>query len=71
MWSATTMDERIDWLERIADALEDDAETVASLESMDTGKPIGSHGTWTPNAFGGEFPIFRFLGRAAHRPDVC
>lgn len=41
MWSATTMDERIHWLERLADALEDDAETVASLESMDTGKPIG------------------------------
>ena len=42
MWSATTMDERIHWLERLADALEDDAETVASLETMDTGNPFRS-----------------------------
>lgn len=40
-WSATSMDERIRWLDTIAQALEEDAETVARLESMDTGKPIG------------------------------
>ena len=28
------------WLHRIADALEEGAETIAQLESMDTGKPI-------------------------------
>lgn len=39
-WSATTMEERITWLHRIADALEEEAETIAQLESMDTGKPI-------------------------------
>lgn len=39
-WGATTMEERIEWLERIADALEAEAETVAQLESLDTGKPI-------------------------------
>ena len=39
-WAATTIDERIAWLHRIADALEDDRETVAQLESKDTGKPI-------------------------------
>ena len=38
-WSATSMDERIRWLDTIAQALEEDAETVARLESMDTGKP--------------------------------
>lgn len=39
-WGATTMEERIAWLERIADALEAEAETIAQLESLDTGKPI-------------------------------
>ena len=39
-WSATTMEERIMWLHRIADALEEEAETIAQLESTDTGKPI-------------------------------
>ncbi|MGB1499632.1 MAG: aldehyde dehydrogenase family protein, partial [Poseidonia sp.] len=39
-WSATTMEERIAWLHRIADALEEDRESVAQLESTDTGKPI-------------------------------
>ena len=39
-WAATTMEERIAWLHRIADALEEDRETVAQLESNDTGKPI-------------------------------
>lgn len=39
-WAATTMDERIAWLHRIADGLEEDKEIVAQLESEDTGKPI-------------------------------
>ena len=34
-WSQTTMEERMTWLHRIADALEADAETIAQLESMD------------------------------------
>ena len=39
-WASTPIDERIRWLQRLADALEEEAETVAQLESMDTGKPI-------------------------------
>ena len=39
-WSQTTMEERIEWLNCIADALEAEAETIAQLESLDTGKPI-------------------------------
>ncbi len=39
-WANTTMEERMVWLHRIADALEEEAETIAQLESMDTGKPI-------------------------------
>ncbi len=39
-WGSTTMEQRIAWLERIADALEAEAETIAQLESLDTGKPI-------------------------------
>ena len=39
-WAVTTMDERIAWLHRLADGLEEDGETIAQLESKDTGKPI-------------------------------
>ena len=39
-WAATSLKERMAWLHRIADALEEEAETIAQLESMDTGKPI-------------------------------
>lgn len=39
-WSALSMDQRADWLDRIADALEQKTERIALLESMDTGKPI-------------------------------
>ena len=39
-WAATSMEDRILWLHRLADELEEDSETVARLESMDTGKPI-------------------------------
>ena len=39
-WGATSMEERIAWLHTIADALEAEAETIAQLESLDTGKPI-------------------------------
>ena len=34
------MEDRIAWLHTIADALEAEAETIAQLESLDTGKPI-------------------------------
>ena len=39
-WKATPFEERILWLERIADALEAKAEQIAQLETADTGKPI-------------------------------
>ena len=39
-WKATPFEERILWLERIADALEAKAEQIAQLETTDTGKPI-------------------------------
>ena len=39
-WAATTLEERIEWLHRIADALEARSEDIARLESMDTGKPV-------------------------------
>ena len=56
-WSATTMEQRIAWLHRIADALEEDAETIAQLESMDTGKPISLARRWTPPVL---YPISDF-----------
>ena len=39
-WAATSIDERIHWLNRIADALEQNIEEIARLESLDTGKPM-------------------------------
>ena len=39
-WGSTSMEDRIAWLHTIADALEAEAETIAQLESLDTGKPI-------------------------------
>ena len=39
-WSALSIDERALWLSKIADALETRSEEIASLESLDTGKPI-------------------------------
>ena len=39
-WAALGMEERADWLDRIADSLESSFEEIAGLESRDTGKPI-------------------------------
>jgi aminomuconate-semialdehyde/2-hydroxymuconate-6-semialdehyde dehydrogenase len=39
-WSSLTLDERIEWLDTIADALDARKEEIAKTESMDTGKPI-------------------------------
>ncbi|MBT04258.1 MAG: 2-hydroxymuconic semialdehyde dehydrogenase [Euryarchaeota archaeon] len=39
-WSSLSLDERIIWLEKIADALETKKEEIAKVESLDTGKPI-------------------------------
>ncbi len=39
-WAAQKPSERARWLERIADALEADAEAFVALESRDTGKPL-------------------------------
>jgi aminomuconate-semialdehyde/2-hydroxymuconate-6-semialdehyde dehydrogenase len=38
-WGKLNITERADWLDKIADALEERIETIAELESMDTGKP--------------------------------
>lgn len=39
-WKSTTLEERIEWLEKIADVLEEKSEDIARLETLDTGKPI-------------------------------
>jgi len=39
-WTALTLEQRADWLDRIADALEKKTEEIAHTETMDTGKPI-------------------------------
>ena len=39
-WSSLTIEQRIAWLNKIADALESKKELIAQTESRDTGKPI-------------------------------
>lgn len=39
-WSELSVEERCDWLDKIADALETEIHEVARLESLDTGKPL-------------------------------
>lgn len=39
-WSSLSMEQRIGWLNKIADALESNKELIAQTESKDTGKPI-------------------------------
>ena len=39
-WSELSLEERTQWLDKIADSLESRSEQVASLESLDTGKPV-------------------------------
>lgn len=39
-WSALTIHQRCDWLDKIADELENQIEEVARLEALDTGKPM-------------------------------
>ncbi len=39
-WATTSVEQRADWLERIADALETRFDEIAALESLDTGKPV-------------------------------
>tara|TARA_B100001750_G_scaffold240050_1_gene249104 strand:+ start:5856 stop:7316 length:1461 start_codon:yes stop_codon:yes gene_type:complete len=39
-WSALTHEQRADWLDKIANAMEERSEEIAQLESLDTGKPI-------------------------------
>lgn len=40
IWSAYSLEERIGWLRKIANALESRKSEIAKLESIDTGKPI-------------------------------
>ena len=39
-WSDLSLEERTQWLDKIADSLESRSEQIASLESLDTGKPV-------------------------------
>lgn len=39
-WSGLRIEERCDWLDKIADELEKEIDEVARLESLDTGKPM-------------------------------
>ena len=39
-WSNLSLEERTNWLEKVAIVLESRSEEIASLESLDTGKPI-------------------------------
>ena len=70
-WSQTTMEERMTWLHRIADALEADAETIAQLESMDTGKPIALARRVDASRSVSNFRFFADFGREHSEPTFA
>ena len=67
-WASTPMEERIGWLHRLADALEKDRETIAQLESMDTGKPIALARKVDAARSVANFRFFATFGRDHHDP---
>ncbi|RKZ12818.1 2-hydroxymuconic semialdehyde dehydrogenase [bacterium] len=66
-WSSTTVHERADWLDAIADRIEAGLEDLARMESRDTGKPISlARGVDIPRAVSN----FRFFaGLVRHHQD--
>lgn len=62
-WAAMGMGVRADWLDRIADSLEDSFDEIAELESRDTGKPISLARTVDANRSIANFRFFAGLIR--------
>ncbi len=63
-WSGLSIEERCAWLDKIADALEDQIDEVARLESLDTGKPLAVALNVDANRSVNNFRFFAEFGRS-------
>ena len=61
-WAATSLEQRVAWLNAIADALEAKSEAIAHLESLDTGKPISLARRVDANRSVSNFRFFASMG---------
>lgn len=61
-WAATSLEQRVAWLNTIADALEAKSEAIAHLESLDTGKPISLARRVDANRSVSNFRFFASMG---------
>ena len=62
-WSELSLEDRCDWLDKIADALENQIHEVARLESLDTGKPMDVALNVDANRSVNNFRFFADFGR--------
>ena len=62
-WSELSLDDRCDWLDKIADALENQIHEIARLESLDTGKPMDVALNVDANRSVNNFRFFANFGR--------
>ena len=63
-WSELSLEQRCDWLDKIADALEEQIDEVARLESLDTGKPLAVALNVDANRSVHNFRFFEKFGRS-------
>ena len=61
-WAATSLEQRVAWLNTIADAHEAKSEAIAHLESLDTGKPISLARRVDANRSVSNFRFFASMG---------
>ncbi len=64
LWSELSLEQRCDWLDKIADALEEQIDEVARLESLDTGKPLSVALNVDANRSVNNFRFFANFGRS-------
>tara|TARA_B100000700_G_scaffold276431_1_gene323008 strand:+ start:167 stop:1546 length:1380 start_codon:yes stop_codon:yes gene_type:complete len=64
LWSELSLEQRCDWLDKIADALEEQIDEVARLESLDTGKPLAVALNVDANRSIHNFRFFAKFGRS-------
>ena len=63
-WGGLSISQRCDWLDKIADSLEDQIEELARLESLDTGKPHDVALNVDANRSVNNFRFFAEFGRS-------
>ena len=68
-WGALSISQRCDWLDKIADSLENQIDELARLESLDTGKPHAVALNVDANRSVNNFRFFAEFGRSM-KPEI-